>query len=165
MKLSFSTRGWGDMSWEELIASALDMKFTGIEVYNLFKFPELTGRGGPFHKYQIAATVRQLRDQKLSIPCLDTSVDLSEGTDCVQTIREMMHIAQDLQVPYVVAWVSQDGDAAEARIRSNMEDLLPMAESTGVCLLIKTSGIYADTARLRSLLESYASDFTGVCNF
>ena len=36
MKLSFSTRGWGDLSWEELLDSALDMKFTGIEVYNLF---------------------------------------------------------------------------------------------------------------------------------
>ena len=39
MKLSFSTRGWGDLSWEELVESALDMKFSGIEVYNLQKFP------------------------------------------------------------------------------------------------------------------------------
>ena len=45
MNLSFSTRGWGDLSWEELISAALDMKFTGIEVYNLFKFPALTDRG------------------------------------------------------------------------------------------------------------------------
>ena len=44
MNLSFSTRGWGDLSWEELLDAALDMKFTGIEVYNLFKFPELTDR-------------------------------------------------------------------------------------------------------------------------
>ena len=51
MNLSFSTRGWGDLSWEELISAALDMKFTGIEVYNLFKFPELTDKGGPFHKH------------------------------------------------------------------------------------------------------------------
>ena len=45
MNLSFSTRGWGDMTWEELVEAALDMKFTGIEVYNLWKFPEQTGRG------------------------------------------------------------------------------------------------------------------------
>ena len=30
MNLSFSTRGWGDLSGEELIDAALDMKFTGI---------------------------------------------------------------------------------------------------------------------------------------
>ena len=28
MNLSFSTRGWGDMRWEELLDAALDMKFT-----------------------------------------------------------------------------------------------------------------------------------------
>ncbi|MBQ2926411.1 MAG: hypothetical protein IJE03_06255, partial [Ruminiclostridium sp.] len=90
MKLSFSTRGWGDLSWEELLDSALDMKFTGIEIYNLFKFPELTGRGGPFHKHAIAATVRQLRDLKLSIPCLDTSMDLSDPQTDVRVVRDMM---------------------------------------------------------------------------
>ena len=53
MNLSFSTRGWGDLSWEELIDAALDMNFTGIEVYNLFKFPALTDRGGPFHTHSV----------------------------------------------------------------------------------------------------------------
>ena len=32
MNLSFSTRGWADLSWEEWIDTALDMKFGGIEV-------------------------------------------------------------------------------------------------------------------------------------
>ena len=159
MNLSFSTRGWGDLSWEELIDAALDMKFTGIEVYNLFKFPEMTDRGGPFHKHTIAATVRQLRDQKLTIPCLDTSVDLSREENCVDTLKDMMQIAHDLQVPYVVGWASNGDD--EAFLRCNLARLLPIAEKLGVCLLIKTSGIYADTARLRTLLESYASDWLG----
>ena len=117
MNLSFSTRGWGDLSWEELIDAALDMKFTGIEVYNLFKFPEMTDRGGPFHKHTIAATVRQLRDQKLTIPCLDTSVDLSREENCVDTLKDMMQIAHDLQVPYVVGWASNGDDEAFLRKR------------------------------------------------
>ena len=158
MNLSFSTRGWGDLSWDELLDAALDMKFTGIEVYNLFKFPELTDRGGPFHKHKIAATIRQLRDLKLSIPCLDTSMDLSENEKNADVVADMMRIAHDLQVPYVVAWASS---AKEEMIVSNIQRLLPIAEELGVCLLIKTSGIYADTSRLRSLLESFASDFTG----
>ena len=97
MKLSFSTRGWGDLSWEELIDSALDMKFTGIEIYNPFKIPELTNRGGPFHKYQCAATIRQLRDRKLEIPCIDTSVDISKEEP--DTILDMMRLAHDLKEP------------------------------------------------------------------
>ena len=158
MNLSFSTRGWGDLSWDEMIHAALDMKFTGIEVYNLFKFPEMTDRGGPFHKHSIAATIRQLRDLKLNIPCLDTSLDLSESGENADILADMIRMACDLKVPYVVGWASQ---ANEERIHSNLERLLPLAEELGVCILIKTSGIYADTARLRALLESYASDFTG----
>ena len=92
MNLSFSTRGWGDLSWEQMLDAALDMKFTGIEVYNVFKFPELTDRGGPFHKHKIAATVRQLRDLKLTIPCLDTSMDLSESTVNADVIADMMQL-------------------------------------------------------------------------
>ena len=96
MNLSFSTRGWGDMSWESLLDVALDMKFTGIEVYNLFKFPELTDRGGPFHPHRLAATIRQLRDKKLSIPCLDTSLDLTESQENADILKEMLTAARDL---------------------------------------------------------------------
>ena len=123
MKLSFSTRGWGDLSWEDLLNSALDMKFSGIEVYNLFKFPALTGRGGPFHKHSVAATVRALRDKKLTIPCFDTSMDLSEFSENADVIARMMHLAHDAQVPYVVGWASSE---KEDMIRANLERLLPL---------------------------------------
>ena len=156
MKLSFSTRGWGDLSWEELIASALEMRFTGIEVYNLFKYPEMTARGGAFHKHKIAATIRQLRDQKLSIPCFDSSVDMSKPMG--EELKQLVQLAHDARIPYVVGWASCEDDAT---LRQNIDSLLPLAEELGVCLLIKTSGIFADTARLRSLLESYASDWLG----
>ena len=65
MKLSFSTRGWPDLSWEEMLETAQNMGFSGVEVYNLPKFDPLTDRSGPFHKYQTAATVRQLKEKKL----------------------------------------------------------------------------------------------------
>ena len=65
MKLSFSTRGWGDLTWEDLLDTAGTMGFSGIEVYNLQNFPALQEKSGPFHKYHTAATVRQLREKKL----------------------------------------------------------------------------------------------------
>ena len=43
MKLSFSTRGWPELSWQEMMDTALDMHFAGIEVYNLPKFDDLPG--------------------------------------------------------------------------------------------------------------------------
>ena len=158
MNLSFSTRGWGDLSFDTLIEVALDMKFTGIEVYNLFKFPALTDRGGPFHKHSIAATVRQLRDLKLKIPCLDTSLDLSESAENAEILKTVIQTAHDLRVPYVVCWASKNEDAL---IRSSIDSLLPLSRETGVGILLKTSGIFADTALLRAFLESYACDELG----
>ena len=158
MNLSFSTRGWGDLSWEELLSTALDMRFTGIEMYNVQKFPALWERGGPFHKHTIAATVRQLRDRKLKIPCLDTSWDLTAPESDPAVIEDLMALARDLQVPSVaVCALGENEELAGQRI----EKLLRAAEDLGVRLLIKTSGIYADTARLRNMLDSFASDALG----
>ena len=158
MNLSFSTRGWGDLSWEALLQEAVDMRFGGVEVYNLFKFPELTDRGGAFHSHKVAATIRQLRDLKLKIPCFDTSVDLSADPEAVNILTELMQTAKNAKVPYVAACALQEN---EELVGQNLEKLLPVAESCGVPLLMKTSGIYADTARLRSMLESFASDWLG----
>ena len=158
MNLSFSTRGWASLSWEELIETALDMGFNGIEVYNLPKSDPMLERGGPFHSHKVAATVRQLRDSKLSIPCFDTSMDLSGEDGCVEVLTNLMKIARDAHVPYVVACALSDN---EEQVRKNLSELVCVAEELDVCLLIKTSGIYADTGRLRAMLESFASDFMG----
>ena len=158
MNLSFSTRGWGDLSWDQMLQEAVDMRFGGVEVYNLFKFPELTDRGGPFHAHKVAATIRQLRDLKLKIPCFDTSVDLSCDPEAVSILTGLLENAKIAQVPYVVACALTEN---EEQVGENLEKLLPAAESNGVSLLLKTSGIYADTARLRSMLESFASDWLG----
>ena len=69
---------------------------------------------------------------------------------------DLLRTARDLQVPYVVGWVSAD---KEDTTRANIDRLLPLAEELGVGLLIKTSGIYADTGRLRRLLDRFASDY------
>ena len=154
MNLSFSTRGWLDCSWEENIETAEEMRFGGIEVYNIHKTPAMTDRGGPFHKYNTAATVRQLREKKLCIPCFDTSCDIS-SEDCLDDIRAIMEIAHNMQVPYVCVVALQDNDE---RIVAALQELLPEAQTRQVTILIKTSGVYADTARLRRLMDDFACD-------
>ena len=81
MNVSFSTRGWQDIPWEDQIRMAQTMRFGGVELYNVQNTPALTDRGGPLHKYNAAATARELWQAGLRIPCFDTSCDIS-GTDC-----------------------------------------------------------------------------------
>ena len=155
MKLSFSTRGWPGLSFDEMMETATDMGFSGIEVYNLPLFPALSDRGGPFHKYNTSATVRALRDRQLSIPCFDSSLDISLGESQLDAIRSLMEVAHNTRVPYVVVCALNDDEDA---VYSSLKALLPSAVELDVTVLVKTSGIYSDTARLRSMLDRFASD-------
>ena len=155
MKLSFSTRGWPGLSWDKMLETAVDMGFSGVEVYNLQSLSALTDRGGPFHKYNTAATVRELREKNITIPCFDTSCDISSDSDAKDTLLSILEIAHNAAVPYVVACALQDN---EDNVFSVLEGILPTAEALGVSILIKTSGIYSDTARLRAMLDRFASD-------
>ena len=141
--------------------TALEMKFTGIEVYDLWKYPALTDRGGPFHSHRLAATLRGLRDKKLSIPCLDTSLDMTGPAENADILADMLRHARDLRVPYVVCWASKGDEADVQALSRRIAALLPLAEELGVGILLKTSGIFADTARLRAFLERYACDELG----
>ena len=155
MNLSFSTRGWNNISWEEFVETATDMRFSGIEVYEPNKRGDFMSRGGPFHQYSVAAAARDLREKQIAIPCVDTSYDLSAGDACVEPLTELISLASSLQAPYVSARAMTDD---EDMVKENIRRLLPEAEKNGVTLLIETSGIYADTARLRLLLDSFARD-------
>ena len=155
MKLSFSTRGWPGFSFDEMVEMATEMGFSGIEVYNLPKFDALIDRGGPFHKYNTVATVRRLRDMQLDIPCFDTSLDISLGGSVADEVKSLMDIAYNARVPYVVV-CAIEGD--EDNVCAALEVLVPYAESIGVSILVKTSGIYSDTGRLRDMLDRFASD-------
>ena len=156
MKLSFSTRGWKSLEWTELLNTAGEMRFDGIEIYNAFSTDELINAGGPFHKYSVVPTARELRSRRISIPCFDSSCDLSDASGKeLENLNTLLNLASDLGCPYICAFASRD---LPENIRKNLESLIPKASSLGITLLVKTSGIYSDTARLRDLLDSFACD-------
>ena len=158
MKLSFSTRGWPGLSWDEMIETATEMGFAGVEVYNLPLFSALTDKGGPFHKYNIAATARRLYTSKLSIPCFDTSFDISSDEGAKDNLLSLIDIADGGSVPYVAVCALTEKEDTVKRVLS---ELLPRAEEKDVTILVKTSGIYSNTKRLREMLDCFASDRLG----
>ena len=155
MNLSFSTRGWNTLSWEEQVRDAVDMGFQGIEPYNIQEFPALSGRGGAFHTYSQNETQRELKKSKLILPCFDTSIDLSLPLQTEDKVQYLIQTASAMKVRYIAFCALQD---REEQIRVNLDSILTLARSEGVCILMKTVGIYADTGRLRALMDSYACD-------
>ena len=156
MKLSFSTRGCDGAPWEEWIRMAGEMRFSGVEIYNAHMQKALFDKSGPFHQYCISSTVRLLAEKKLEIPCLDSSIDLSgEVEDAVRAMEQLTRLAADLRVPYIGVYASGENEDA---VRESLRRILPRAAENRVTVLIKTAGIYADTERLRDLMNYFACD-------
>ena len=162
MKLSFSTKGWRGVGWEDFCRMAQEFGFAGIELHD----PEgmgLTGPDGPFFPGAANRTVRALVDRGLRLACVDALCDLAQpGSEaaCVAEIRRCLDMARRFRIPFIrLHAAGEPGDeAAEARVRGVVFAVLREAEDAGVVLLMETYGIYADTSRLRELLNGFASD-------
>ena len=157
MKLSFSTKGWHDIRFEDFCKTAVNLKFGGIELHNIHN-RLFTDKDGAFHDYTAAATVRKLYEMKLQIPCIDSICDPSlpdEKQKSEEEIAACIEIATNLGISYVRVKASKG--TVEA-VKAVIDTVLPKAEAKNVSLLIETTGIFADTAKLREVLESYACD-------
>ena len=122
MNLSFSTRGWSEYSWEELVDLAQEMGFTGIEVYDLHENEELISKDGPFHKFKANATMRDLRAKDIQIPVLDNSVDISVGESSVDAVKALIDVAAQTGIEYVAVRAENDNEDA---VRAVLDQLVP----------------------------------------
>lgn len=156
MKLSISTRGWDGFIWGDLLLSASEARYDGIEIHDILSRADLFETGKPFHKYCISDTFRELRQCMLHIPCLDTPYDIStESPDILNNIDAVSGVATDLRSQYISVWAQNDDEDV---IRKNISSLIPIVQKFSITLLIKTCGVYSDTTRLRDLLNYFACD-------
>ena len=160
MKLSFSTNGWHGFDWGDFIAMATDLGFDGIEIHNL-NDAKFSGEGAPFAASRLPETARQLWEQGLEIPCLDVLGNIADGDAVDANLREIAEMLDDaalLRAPYLRLHATEAGEDTDAVVKTLIRRALPLAEKRGVTLLIETVGVYADTVRLRELLNSFACD-------
>ncbi|MBR2989100.1 MAG: TIM barrel protein, partial [Clostridia bacterium] len=160
MKFSFSTRGWHDHTFDEFLEVAHNLKFDGVELHNVYN-RLFTDKNGAFHDYSSASTMRKLYENKLSIPCIDCLTDISNSSkraDAIDEITRCQNIALNLKIPFVRIKSVSLGEDAYENAKSLIAEVLPSFEETTVALLLETSGIFADTAVLRQMMDEFASD-------
>ena len=115
MKLSFSTRGWSALTFSEFVQTAEDMQFAGFELYDYYKFPAYSDKGGPLDPYAMMATMRSLRDGGIEIPNLDTSLDLGKE-ESLETMLKTVRMAGAMGVAFTAAEASCTGASAARSI-------------------------------------------------
>ena len=160
MKLSFSTKGWHNRTFDDFCEIAKDLRFSGIELHNVSN-TLFTDKDSAFQDYATAATLRKLYEQKITIPCISSICDISDEKtveSATAEVRECIRIAKNLHIPYIRVRANKHDDGDTERVEKFLSNILPECEEIGVTLLIETSGLYCDTAKLRDMLQLFACD-------
>ena len=163
MKLSFSTLACPDFEWTDIYSIAKDFHFDGIEIRGLGS-DIFSVKAKPFTDLQLPNTVAKLKSLNLEIPCLSTGICLKfkeKAADNKEKLIEYAKLAQKLGTPYIRILADLEphpvDEVDDAYIIETLKNLIPIAEKYNVTLLVETNGVYADTKRLRKILDSVAN--------
>ncbi len=169
MKTAFSTLGCPDFSWADIYTMAKDMGFNGIELRGLGD-DIFTVRSKPFVPTQIDNTVKKLESLGLEVPCISSGCclkDREKETDNINEIVQYLNLASSLKSSYIRILGDKDPapggeDPDDEYIVSVLKKLSPLAKEANVTLLVETNGAYADTKRLKKLIDAVDSPYVAV---
>ncbi len=168
MKLCFTTNGWYGLSWGEFVSLAKEMHFQGIEIHNL-NSAAFSGKDGALREDRAAQTARRMQEIGLCIPCLDTLCNIADAGLAAENAAEIeQHIAmaERIRTPYIRLHATHvdtmTDESEDEAVVTFLRNTVYEAERANVTLLIETSGIYADTLRLRNILNMFSSDHIAV---
>lgn len=164
MKTAFSTLGCPDFSWSDIYTMAKDMGFNGIELRGLGD-DIFTVRSKPFISTEIDNTVKKLKSLGLEVPCISSGCclkDRKKETDNINEIVQYLTLASSLESKYIRILGDKDPapggeDPDDEYIVSVLKKLSPLAKEAKVTLLVETNGAYADTKRLKKLIDAVDS--------
>lgn len=164
MKLSFSTLACPDFTWPEIYSMTKDFGLDGIEIRGLGD--EISAvHAIPFTDAKIDSTIAKLHELNLVIPCLSSGCALKYKENEKANIEELEQyivLAQRLGTPYVRVLADLEpqpmGEVDDPYVVNVLKKLSVKAKESGVVLLVESNGVYADTLRLRKLLDAVGSN-------
>ena len=160
MKLSFSTVGCPNWTWTEITSCAADLGFAGIELRGMGD--DLSLRSVPvFQSGQIADTAERLRQKGLAISCVASNILLCGPEPDGEEVRHTLELARDLGCRYIRVlgdeWGHPNPDTDEKLVLQRLITLAPQAAGAGVTLLVETNGVWAESHKLKQLIEDVNS--------
>ncbi len=159
MKIAFSTLGCPDWSWNEIYPMAKDLGFDGIEIRGLGN--EIYAyRTPPFAPQAIARTMSELSEIGVEVSCFSSACCVKDAEHIRSTMAEglaTIDLAAQAGVPYVRVLADRhpqvEGPVDDQVVAAALRTLAEHAAASGVTVLIETNGVYADSARMKSLLR------------
>jgi sugar phosphate isomerase/epimerase len=177
-KLSFSTLGCPDWSFDKIIDFAKDHGYTGIEVRGILREMDLTKVPEFATTESIAATLQKMRDRGLVFVDLGSSAALhlpkgDERTKNLNEAKRFIGLASKLGCPFIRVFPNQlpkDRDRQETLnlIIEGLRELGEYASKTNVTVLLESHGELIYKKDLLMVMEGAAHPHVGlvwdVCN-
>lgn len=168
MKISFSTLGCPGWSWEEILATAKDLGFDGIEVRGIEN--ELyVPRAKPFLTNSVDSTLERMKRLNLLIPCLTSNCCLFDKENAETNFNEgkdFIDLAAKLHVPYVRVLGDRNPQPDKGIdmdfVAAALSRLASYAEGENVTVLVETNGALADSDKILYLLKCIKNKNVGV---
>ncbi|MDR1001580.1 MAG: TIM barrel protein [Clostridiales bacterium] len=164
MKIAFSTLACPDWSFTDVLSAAKDFGFDGVEIRGLGKDISIA-KSPSFSDEQLPETLRKLSSMRVSIQCFSSARALKHAASAQENIKEIsdyIDLAAKTGAPYVRVLADEkmfdEGDVDDNVVLDQLKRLAALALKQDITLLVETNGVYADTKRLRALLDTCASD-------
>lgn len=168
MKIAFSTLGCPDWSWNEMTAAAKDLGYDGVEL-RAVEGELYLPQARIFTPGLIAETMAALARRRLAVSCLASSCCLhvvGHGEERLREGLDYIDLAARLGAPYVRVLGDKapqpTGNVDDGLVAKGLRTLGEAAVARGVTVLIETNGAFADTKRLRRVVESSGGKGIGV---
>lgn len=160
MRLSFSTVGCPNWTWAEITSCAVDLGFAGIELRGMGD--DLSLQSIPiFRTESIANTAKSLERTGLAVSCVASNLLLSAETFDKEEARHTIDLARGLGCRYIRVlgdeWGQPNPETDENLVRQRLYALAPEAGSAGVVLLVESNGVWAQSKKLKQLIEDVNS--------
>ncbi|GAB4109018.1 MAG: sugar phosphate isomerase/epimerase [Thermoflexibacter sp.] len=163
LKLSFSTLGCPEWTWEDILQNAKKLGYQGIELRGLGKEIDLT-KCSEFSPSNIATTFRKVKDNNLKIVNLGSSANLhfheeNKRQEQIDHAKKYIDLAEKLACPYIRVFPNNlpkeySKEATLEKIASALLELSLYAKGSKVKILLETHGEVVQTDDLLVIMKS-----------
>ncbi|MEG2188388.1 MAG: sugar phosphate isomerase/epimerase family protein [Christensenella sp.] len=168
MKLCFSTLGCPEWSFSDIVSTACDMGYDGIEVRGMGNVID-AARIPEFFPANAPKTKKLLADKGLSIACLTSACymnDTGHIDDILYLAKAYVDTAHDMNIKNIRVLgdfgPEKSGEQNIADIAARVKELAQYASPLDVNILIETNGFFADSRNMLELMNSVDEQNAGV---
>lgn len=168
MKIAFSTLGCPSWSWSDVITTAKDLGYDGIEIRGI-SHQLHAPKSFPFTSKNIESTKANLLNLGIEISCLSSACYLFEKDKINKHIedgKEYIDLASNLGVKYIRVLGDKEPHVTEPVdiniVRQSIITLADYAKNKNVSILIETNGVFADSNNMKEFMASLDKENVGV---